>query len=199
MVRKLNNSEEVKAAILAALLNEGGSVSLADSLAIVYEKKDASYDRSIQLANHNLIFTINLDGKKSVTKRGANKIVDSLLDLLNVKDFTYLIRIIINNIIRLLKKEKAVTSIICNNDCFTEFSEMIEGVNYIVKGVRFKVEGDKTYYFVHVYYENLAKKINKKYAVTHLKGTGEYAIGDPVKERFYYTTNPIATFLNLVK
>ena len=201
MVRDLNNSEEVKDAILAALLNKGGSVSLVDSLAFAYDKEGSTCTRSVQVANSNLVFTINLDSKKSVSKKVAEKVANFLLDLSGRVDFTFEPnRHLINNIARLLEKEKAVKSIICKNDFFAYFSDIIEDVIYIIDGVHFKkVKGDKSNCFVHVQYENLAEKVDKKYAVMCVNSAGDYAVCDPVKERFYYTLNPLATLLKLTK
>lgn len=201
MFKELKTQEEVSAAITAVLLNKESGTWMGCGFGMTSDKETEESERVVWLNNDSIIISIRLDSKTPVSKKVANKLANLLLECANIKDLASLYdRMIIDEIIRLLKKEKAVTSIAYKNDDFVDrFGSMVEGVTYVVKGVQFKVEGSKTYYFVHVYYENLVKKINKKYAVTYLKGIDEYAIGDPVMERFYYTKSPIATFLNMVK
>lgn len=192
--------EEVGAAILATLLNKDSGVHIGDGFAIVSDKESGNRERIVQIHSDFIILTIRMDNKTPVSKKAANKLVDLLLELAKMKDFTSLPnRLIADNIIKLLKREKAVTSIVYKNDTFNTFRSMIEGVTYIIEGVRLRIEGTADNCFVHVQYENLAKKVDRRYAVMSVNSAGDYAIGDPLKERFYYVLDPLATLLNLTK
>lgn len=201
-MEKLKTTEEVKAAILAVLLNNQRGFWLGSGFAIE-NSNDLNYEtgkrmRVIQLQNNEHILTIKFDGKTPVTKRGAQKIVSLLLDLSNLEDFTFLPnRLVVTDIIRACKKEKAVNAIIYANDRYNDFPRMLEGVLYIIDGVHITVEGTRPNCFLHVEYEGLDYKIDTTFAV--MQSSHDYTIIDTANEKFYSTTNPLATLLKLVK
>lgn len=198
MIKDLNTVEEVKAAILATLLNtekgEYCSKKFIISNCIELDRRV----RVIQLSSEEHILTIKFDAKTPVTKRGAQKIVSLLLDCANLEDFTFLPnRLVINELIEALKKEKAVNAIRYCNDRYNDFPRMLEGVLYVIDGVHITVEGTRPNCFLHVEYEGLAHKVDTTFAV--MQTHHNYTIIDPTKERFYSTDKPLDTILKLVK
>lgn len=142
MIKDLNTLEEVKAAILATLLNTEKGEWISKNFIISNCIELDRRVRVIQLSTDEHILTIKFDAKTPVTKRGAQKIVSLLLDLANMEDFTFLPnRLVINDLIEVLKKEKAVNAIRYRNDRYNDFHRMLEGVLYIIDGVCITVEG----------------------------------------------------------
>lgn len=97
----------------------------------------------------------------------------------------------------MLKKEKAVNAITYRNDRYKDFPRMLEGVQYIIDGVRITVEGTRPNCFLHVEYEGLDYKVDTTFAV--MQNNFHYIIIDPSKENFYHTSLPIKTIMNLIK
>lgn len=196
MIKDLNTVEEVKAAILATLLNtekgEYCSKKFIISNCIELDRRV----RVIQLSTDEHILTIKFDAKTPVTKRGAQKIVSLLLDCANLEDFTFLPnRLVVTDIVKACKKEKAVNAIRYRNDRYNDFPRMLEGVLYIIDGVYITVEGTRPNCFLHVEYEGLDYKIDTTFAV--MQSNHDYTIIDTANEKFYSTTNPLDTLLKL--
>ena len=201
-MEKLKTTEEVKAAILATLLNTktNGILMSEDAkfwVSNYYDNDLCKRIRSVQFMNNLHIFTIRLDSKTAATKRGAQKIANLLLDFANVQDFDFIPnRYVINDLVWACKKEKAVNAIIYKNDAYNDdFPRMLEGVQYIIDGVYIRVEGGKSNYFLHVTYEGLDYKIDTTFAV--MQSNHDYTIIDTANEKFYSTTNPLDTLLKL--
>lgn len=201
-MEKLNTLEEVKAAILAVLLNNQKGFWLGSGFAIE-NSNDLNYEtgkrmRVIQLQNNEHILTIKLDSKTPVTKRGAQKIVSLLLDCANLEDFTFLPnRLVVSDIIRACKKEKAVNDITYLNDRYNDFPRMLEGVQYIIDGVYITVEGTRPNCFLRAEYEVGCRRFYRVFAV--MQSSHDYTLIDTANEKFYNTTNPLDTLLKLVK
>ena len=198
MIKDLNTIEEVKAAMMGILTSNEKGIWMSKKFVV---DNDLELDRRvciIQLNTNEHILTIKFDAKTVVPKSRAQKIVSLLLDLANLEDFTFLPnRLVINDLIKVLKKEKAVNAITYRNDRYKDFPRMLEGVQYIIDGVRITVEGTRPNCFLHVEYEGLDYKVDTTFAV--MQNNFHYIIIDPSKENFYHTSLPIKTIMNLIK
>lgn len=198
MIKDLNTIEEVKAAMMGILTSNEKGIWMSKKFVVDNDLELDRRVRIIQLNTNEHILTIKFDAKTVVPKSRAQKIVSLLLDLANLEDFTFLPnRLVINDLIKVLKKEKAVNAITYRNDRYKDFPRMLEGVQYIIDGVRITVEGTRPNCFLHVTYEGLDYKVDTTFVV--MLNNNRYTIIDTTKERFYHTSEPIETLLKLIK
>ena len=196
MIKDLNTIEEVKAAMMGILTSNEKGIWISKNFIISNCIELDRRVRVIQLSSEEHILTVKLDAKTVVPKSRAQKIVSLLLDCANPEDFTFLPnRLVVTDIVKACKKEKAVNAIRYRNDRYNDFPRMLEGVLYIIDGVHITVEGTRPNCFLHVEYEGLDYKIDTTFAV--MQSNHDYTIIDTANEKFYSTTNPLDTLLKL--
>lgn len=205
MIKELNTVKEVKAAILATLLNTEKGEWMGSGFSIenneVLDFYTGKRMRNIHLQSEGYNLTIKLDAKTVVPKSRVQNIVSLLLDCADSQKHSYLFNILtVNKLFEALRKEKAVNDIVCKNDKYNDFPRVLEGVQYIIDGVHITVEGTGANgnCFLRVKYDARTYRVNRVFVVMK-DGCNNYTVIDPLWEKFHHTSEPIETLLKLIK
>lgn len=203
MIKELNTLKEVKAAILSTLLNTekgewtGSGFSIENNEVLDFYTGKRMRNIHLQSEGYNL--TIKLDAKTVVPKSRVQNIVSLLLDCADSQKHSYLFNTLtVNKLFEALRKEKAVNDIVYKNDKYNDFPRVLEGVQYIIDGVRITVEGTGANgnYFLRVKYDARTYRVNRVFVVMK-DGCNNYTVIDPLWEKCHHTADPFDTLLKL--